>query len=158
MVLLSTGTLYLLYRILEPKNPRLLITMALGLIAFHAGSFLVKTDVPLIFFEALFLLAYKQYLQNENWKNVLLLGFSIAMMFLSKYHGALVVLFVVASYPALVKKRSFWGVVGVTVLLMLPHTYWQYTHDWASIRFHLQGRSDITFTWGNLLNLSLIHI
>ena len=152
MVLLSTGTLYILYRILEPKNPRLLITMALGLIAFHAGSFLIKTDVPLIFFEALFLLAYKHYLQSENWKNALLLGFSIAMMFLSKYHGALVVLLVVASYPALVKKRSFWGVVGFTVLLMLPHTYWQYTHDWASIRFHLQGRSDITFTWGNLLN------
>lgn len=152
MVLLSTGTLYLLYRLLEPRNARLTIFIALGLIAFHAGSFLIKTDVPLIFFEALFLLAYKKYLQREGWQQILLLGFSIAMMFLSKYHGALVVLLVVASYPQLVRKKTFWAVVGVVVLLMLPHTYWQYTHDWASIRFHLQGRSDITFKWNNILN------
>ena len=152
MVFLSTGTLYLLYRTLEPKNARLTITIALGLIAFHAGSFLIKTDVPLIFFEALFLFTYKKYLQRDGWREILLLGFSIAMMFLSKYHGALVVILVVASYPALVKKWSFWGVVGVVVLFMLPHTVWQYTHDWASIRFHLQGRSDITFKWNNVLN------
>ncbi len=152
MVLLSTGTLYVLYRTLEPRNPRLLITMALGLVAFHAGSFLIKTDVPLIFFEALFLLAYKEYLKEDGWKQILLMGISIAGMFLSKYHGALVVLLVVASYPAVAKRKSFWAVVGLVVLLMLPHTYWQYTHDWASIRFHLQGRSDITFKWNNLFN------
>lgn len=155
MVVLSTATLYLVYRTLDRKDPWLFIYCSVGLLAVHAGSFYVKTDVPLIFGEALFFFAYKKYLDRAQAWNMALLSFSIAFMFLSKYHGFLILLFTVLSNWKLITRGSFWWVAAGVVVLMIPHTLWQYQHDWASIRFHLQERSDINYNLKNTLNYIL---
>lgn len=154
MTVLSTLTLLFVYRTYDKNKIDiwLFIYIAISLIGVHAGSFLIKTDVPLIFFEALFFWGYKKYLEKDNTLAIVILTVSIAGMLLSKYHGILIVFFVVLSNLELLKKRSFWIIVIGVVILMLPHTYWQYTHDWTSIKFHLEGRADMGFKWKNVFN------
>lgn len=152
MVVLNTATLFLVYKTLDRRNVWLFLACTVGLLAVHAGAFYVKTDVPLIFGEALFFFTYKRFLEKSRPWNIALLSFSIAFMFLSKYHGFLIVLFTVVANWKLVLRRDFWWVVAGVVVLMLPHTLWQYEHDWASIRFHLQERSDINYSFKNTIN------
>ena len=151
MLVTNILTLIVLRKTLEVNDDKLFVWMMLGLLPFHLGGLLVKTDVPLLFFTATFFYFYKQYLKEDNWKVVLLLALNIALVMMSKYHGVLVVLFTVASNFKLFTRKSFWAVVGLTVLFMLPHTYWQYTHDFASIKFHLYNRIDLGFSFGTIL-------
>lgn len=151
MLVTNILTIIVLRKTLEVNDDKLFIWIMLGLAPFHLGALLVKTDVPLLFFTATFFYFYKGYLKNDNWKMVLLLALNIALVMMSKYHGFLVVLFTVLSNFSLFKKQSFWAVVGLTVLFMLPHTYWQYTHDFASIKFHLYNRIDLGFRFGTIL-------
>lgn len=149
--LLSVSTLWLIYDLLGRKGLRNFMFLALGLLAVHAGSFLVKTDVPLLFFEVLFFWFYKRFLDRSNIFNALGVALAIAGMFLSKYHGVLVVLFTLLSNWQLLKNRYFWLAVLFTVILMLPHLFWLIDNNFSSLRFHLNGRSDISFKWSNVL-------
>jgi len=153
--LLSTATLALLYDLLGRKHLRLFIFMAIGLLAVHAGSFLVKTDVPLLFFEVLFFWFYKRYLADEKWVNILGVSLAIVGMLLSKYHGVLIVFFTLLSNLKLLQKRSFWAIVILSILFMLPHIYWLYQNDWSSIVFHLNDRADISFNPANVVSYVL---
>ncbi len=149
--LLSVSTLWLIYDLIGRKGLRNFVFLAGGLLAVHAGSFLVKTDVPLLFFEVLFFWFYKRFLDRNNIWNSLGIAFAIAGMFLSKYHGILVVLFTLLSNWRLIKNQYFWVAVLFTVILMLPHLFWLIENDFSSLRFHLNGRSDISFKWSNVL-------
>ena len=149
--LLSVSTLWLIYDLIGRKGLRNFVFLAGGLLAVHAGSFLVKTDVPLLFFEVLFFWFYKRFLDRSNIWNSLGIAFAIAGMFLSKYHGILVVLFTLLSNWRLIKNQYFWVAVLFTVILMLPHLFWLIENDFSSLRFHLNGRSDISFKWSNVL-------
>ena len=149
--LLSVSTLWLIYDLIDRKGLRNFAFLAGGLLAVHAGSFLIKTDVPLLFFEVLFFWFYKRFLDRSNILNSLGIAFAIAGMFLSKYHGILVVLFTFISNWRLVKNQYFWVTVLFTIILMLPHLFWLIENDFSSLRFHLNGRSDISFKWSNVL-------
>lgn len=151
MLLTNILTIIVLRKTLEVKDDKLFIWIMLGLLPVHLGTLLVKTDVPLLLFTASFFYCYKQYLKDDNWKIVVFLALNIALVMMSKYHGLLVVLFTVASNFSLLKRRSFWAVVLLTVVFMLPHTYWQYVHDFASIKFHLYNRIDLGFSFGTII-------
>ncbi|MFM1808563.1 MAG: hypothetical protein RLZZ242_1288 [Bacteroidota bacterium] len=153
--ILSTATLWLLYDLCGKKNLRLFIFMVLGLLAVHAGSFLIKTDVPLLFFETLFFWFYKRYLAREGFREVIGLAVAIVGMLLSKYHGVLIVFFTLLSFPKLVLKPSFWGIVLLSLILLSPHIYWLYLNDWSSFVFHLNDRADISFKSSNVLSYVL---
>ena len=75
--LLSTATIWFLYDLCGKKHIRLFLFMVVGLLAVHAGSFLIKTDVPLLFFETLFFWFYKRYVERKRWQEVL--GVSVAI-------------------------------------------------------------------------------
>ena len=150
MLITSVLTIIMIRKTLEVKDDKLLLWILLGTAPVHVGAMLVKTDVPLLFFEACFFYFYKQYLKSDNLKTVALLAASIALIMLSKHHGFLVVLFTVISNPKLLTKRSFWFTVGFTVLFMLPHTWWQYRYDFATIKFHLYNRIDMGFSLESL--------
>lgn len=145
MLICNILTIIVIRKTLEIKDDKLFIWILLGCAPFHAGAFLVKTDVPLILAEALFFYFYKKYLSKDDLKTVALMALSIAMIMLSKHHGFLVVIFTVLSNPKLFLKRSFWYTVGFTVIFMIPHTIWQYQHDFATIKFHLYNRIDMGF-------------
>lgn len=145
MLVCSILTIIVIRKTLEVKDDKLYLWILLGCVPFHAGAMLVKTDVPLILAEALFFYFYKQYLKEDNLRTVVLMALSIALIMLSKHHGFLVVVFTVVSNPKVLLKKSFWFTVGFTVLFMIPHTIWQYQHDFATIKFHLYNRIDMGF-------------
>jgi len=145
MLVCSILTIIVIRKTLEVKDDKLLLWILLGCAPVHAGAMLVKTDVPLLLAEALFFYFYKKYLSKDDLKTVALLALSIALIMLSKHHGFLVVIFTVLSNPRLFLKRSFWLTVGFTVVFMIPHTIWQYQHDFATIKFHLYNRIDMGF-------------
>lgn len=153
--LLSTATIALLYDLVGRKQLRLFIFMVLGLLAVHAGSFLVKTDVPLLFFEVLFFWFYKRYVTRDTWVDVIGVSLAIVGMLLSKYHGVLIVFFTLLSNLKLLQKRSFWAIVMLSIVFMLPHIFWLYQNDWSSIVFHLNDRADISFDPANVLSYIL---
>jgi hypothetical protein len=122
----------------------------------QAGSFLIKTDVPLLFFTTVFFYYYREYLKGRVRVGVIALSIAIAGMLLSKYHGILVVFLTVASNPKLLRRGSFWAVVGFSTVLMLPHAAWLYSHDFVTVRYHLSGRTDSGFSWMNVFGYLLM--
>jgi hypothetical protein len=58
----------------------------------------------------------------------------------------------VLAIPHVCKRKTFWLVVAGSVLLYLPHMYWQYTNDFISFKFHLTGRAEKHFELKNILN------
>lgn len=150
MLVVNILTMTVVWKTTEKKDTTLIIWIFLSMLSVHVGSYMVKTDVPLILGVALFYYFYKQYLKKDDLKTVIFLALSIALILLSKHHGILVILFTVASNVKLLTKKTFWMTVGFTVLLMLPHTYWQYANDFATIKFHLYNRIDMGFSWENI--------
>ncbi len=151
MIFCSTMTFVAIRKTVGKEDDRLLIWILLGLLMVHVGALLVKTDVPLLMFVAWYFYFYKRYLENDSLKTTFWLAFCIAGIMLSKHHGFLVVIFTVISNPNLFKRKSFWGVVLFTTVLMIPHTIWQFQNDFATIKFHLYNRIDMGFSFGNIL-------
>ncbi len=114
----------------------LIISMAL----LNVFGFVTTPDTPLLLFVAAFIYAYKRFLVNENWLNTLFLGISMAAMLYSKYHGVLVILFIVLSNLTLLRHKKFWLAGIIAILLFLPHLYWQYENGFPSFVYHLKER------------------
>jgi 4-amino-4-deoxy-L-arabinose transferase-like glycosyltransferase len=148
-VLLNTFTLLILYQLLPRKNDILFYIIAGSIALLQLGGFIAVPDMPLVFFVALFFFSYKKFLKNESWNNTIILGLVMSLMLYSKYHGVLVILFTLTSNIALVKNKKAWAAVLVTTLLFLPHLYWQYTHQFPSIQYHLFERSAEGFSLAN---------
>ena len=104
-------------------------------------GFLALPDAPLLMTTVLFLWAYKRFSANVNVPSALLLGLTVALLGYSKYHGALVVFLVVLSNPKLLLRWQLYLAAAVALLLYAPHLWWQYSHDWVSLRYHLVGRN-----------------
>lgn len=102
--------------------------------------FVATPDAPLILFSAIFLLAYKRFLKEENWQNVFFLGFSMAALMYSKYHGLLLIILVILSNLRLFKSKWFYISILLAVLFYIPHIYWQYSNGFPSLRYHLVDR------------------
>ncbi len=161
-ILLTTLTIGLVYaglpaRLQQVRNFLLLFAATL---IFNVYSFIATPDAPLFFFAALYFLSYKRYLARASAGNVLLMALAVTGMFYSKYHGILPVLFTVLSNPRLLKKGSFWAMVALVTLFFLPHLYWQYQHNWPTVRFHLVERAThiykIEYTTNYILGQLLI--
>jgi hypothetical protein len=107
----------------------------------HFTGFLAIPDAPLLFMSVVFLLSYRQFAQRATWLNSVLLAAVIAGLLLSKYHGILLVGFVVLSNLKLLGNRFFWVVAILSAIFLVPHFYWQYANDYPSLQYHLAGRS-----------------
>lgn len=141
MVVLNVGTLVLTDKLISDKNNIVFYLILAGMGAMQLGGILAVPDIPLIFFAALYFYIYRRFLTAQSWTNTLLLGLSMALMFYSKYHGVLLVFFTVLSNLHLLKLPRFWTAVIITTGLFFPHLYWQYTHDFPSVQYHLFERN-----------------
>ena len=103
-------------------------------------GFITTPDTPLMLFCGVFLFAYKEYITKKNTFSYVLLAISIAGMMYSKYQGILIVFFVFLSNWKLIKDYKLWLVCLGALLLYIPHLHWQWMNDFASFRYHLQGR------------------
>ncbi len=140
-----SAMLWLIWLMIDVKNKwqhvLLFFTVVVSMVFWQIFGFIMTPDTPLLFFSTLFLLAYKRFLSDENTGNILLLGFSMAAMLYSKYHGILVIVFVLMSHWKLLKNPRFWMAAILGVILFLPHLNWQYENDFPSFLYHLKERS-----------------
>ena len=135
--LLSTFTILITESLTERKNPFLFYMIVLSIGVLQIAGFIAVPDTPLLFFTAVFFYLYRRFIKNINWQNALLLGLSVALLFYTKYHGLLIVLFTILSNLKLTRYWQTWLAGLFALLLYFPHLLWQYQHDWVSFRYHL---------------------
>ncbi len=154
-VLAHAITIVIIWNIAGLKNPdgrqvKLFFIVAASCIMFQVYGFMTTPDPWLLLFTALFLYAYKRFLERETWSNTLLLAMAMAGMLYSKYHGVLIILITVVSNPRLTLRPKAWAAVLLTAVLMLPHLWWQIANDFPAVRYHLSARST-GFSFGDML-------
>jgi len=132
IVVVNTLTLWITAKLIASKDNKLFYLLIGSMGAMQIGGILAVPDVPLIFFAAVFFWVYRNFVNEQTWRNTLLLGISMALMFYSKYHGILLVFFTVLSNVNLLKVFKFYVACILTTVLFLPHIYWQYTHGFPS--------------------------
>ena len=135
--LLSTLTILIIEFLTQRKNPFLFYTIVLSIGVLQIAGFLAVPDTPLLFFTAVFFYTYRLFIEKTNWRNVLLLAFAISLLFYTKYHGLLIVLFTFISNVKLFTRWQTWVAGFFVLLLYSPHLLWQSQHDWVSFRYHL---------------------
>tara|TARA_B100000780_G_scaffold102400_1_gene71597 strand:- start:3939 stop:5633 length:1695 start_codon:yes stop_codon:yes gene_type:complete len=106
-------------------------------------GFITTPDTPLLFFFALFLWSYKEYLTKKSIVSYLILCIAITGMMYSKYQGILIVFFVVLSNWKLLKDYRLWLVCLCALVFYIPHIHWQYINDFPSVRYHLYERASV---------------
>ncbi len=137
------------------KDAALYLMTFASIIMMQPYGFIAVPDAPLMFSVALFLWAYKAFLENKQyawwW-----LGFTMATMAYSKYQGALVVFFAIVFNIRLLLNPKFYLSGIVALVLFSPHLLWQYQNDFPSFVYHLSERNS-DFNWKSvsefLLNL-----
>ncbi len=156
-VLLSAATIYFGFKALPNRlqNVKRYIVVFASVLIFHIYSFVTTPDPSLLFFTALFFYAYKLYLQQDNFLNTIFLSACIAGLIYSKYHGILPVFFTFLSNPKLILKRSAWIAVILVIAAFVPHLWWQYEHDWPTVRYHLFERSQGSYSLDKTTNYIL---
>lgn len=147
-ILAGSATLWILWKLCPPeyRNITLFIILTGSLTFVQAGGILAVPDVPLLFFTALFFLLYKEYIRRYDLLHGIFLALVIAAMLYSKYHAVLVIIFTLAANPKLFAKRSFWMIAILSCALFMPHVYWQYSHGFPSLHYHLSDRFTTPYT------------
>ena len=162
---LGVGTMCILWLLVDHPKKRDFIphffVLLLSMTLVHAYGFLMLPDTPLLFFTALFFLAYRYFLKNPGFLAALFLGLVMAALMYSKYHAFLVIFFVLLSNLRLLQNRYAWLAVVVSLLSYTPHFLWLYEHDFVSVKYHLFERPNrpyefFDFTLGYILNLMAI--
>lgn len=149
-VLLQPLYLYIFWRVISPKgatrsDAELFVMICSAMLVLQLYGLIAVPDGPLLFFTAMFLLTFKHFTESKRWA-WLTMGLSLGLLALSKYHGALVLLFALAANvgwfmrnPRKIGKLVLSGVVALAVIV--PHLWWQHQHDWVSFMYHLSGRN-----------------
>ncbi len=154
-VLLQSVTIVLTWKIIDENKPDIekvcsFIIIIGSTCVFSIYGFITTPDAPLLFFTAFFLYYYKKFLFDQGWKNVLMLSVGIAGLLYSKYHGVLVAGLVIFSNIRLLKGYRIWIVGLISLLLLLPHVWWQVSNDFPTLKFQMVDRAE-SFRWVYLL-------
>ena len=117
-------------------------------IAFAPGvvfsSRIISTDVPLLFFWAVALLAYLKLLEAPRVGWSVVLGLALGLGLLAKYAmayfflGAVCAGFIDPAARALWRQRAIWLSLFITLVVIAPNLIWNATHGFATFR-HTEG-------------------
>jgi hypothetical protein len=149
-ILLSTLTLTMIMNEINEKKDLFFLAvfmLSFPLVHTHIGGFLALPDTPLVFFTLLFYLGYKKFVNHPNLKMALLMAFVAAAMIYSKYHAFLALGFIVLSNLKLLRNKYFWLTVMVTVILLMPHIFWQIDNHFPTFKYHLSDRTKPIRFW-----------
>ena len=135
---------------LNPKSILLFFIVSWSIVMFDIYGFVATPDSALILFSALFLFVYQRYLNENSWKNAIVMGIIMALMVYSKYHAFLLIGLIVLSNLKLLKDGKFLAACLLAFALLTPHIIWQVNNDFPSFRYHLSGRSE-PFRWSYFL-------
>lgn len=140
-ILMSTATLVMIDLLLEKRNDKLFYAIAASMFVFQIGGVITVPDLPLLFFTALFFLVYKKFILTLSHLHTIMLSLVMALMLYSKYHGVLIIFFTLLSNPRLLTRWQTWLAALITTVLFMPHLWWQFTHGWPSVYYHLFERN-----------------
>ncbi len=157
-IVLQPLYLYILWLTIRPKEANrrdasLYVMISAAMLILQLYGLIAVPDGPLLFFSALFLYSLKRMSEDKklSW---LLMGVSLGLLALSKYQGALVLIFALLPNilwlirnPRKIGEMVLAGIIAT--IIILPHLWWQYNHDWASFAYHLSGRNGF-FSWSYL--------
>ena len=153
--LMSTMSIMIIESLIEKKNPFVFYTIVLSVGFLQIAGFMAVPDTPLLFFTAVFFYCYRQFLKDASWRNVFFLSCSIALLFYTKYHGLLIVVFAFLSNIRLFTRIKTWVAVLLVILLYTPHLLWQWQHDWMSFRYHLFESNVSAYKFSNTVDYML---
>jgi len=138
----SSFSVWILWHILKKYQveAKWFILVVTSISIFHIFGFTTTPDAPLFFFSMLFYFFYQQYLKKDTPGMAVLLSLSLAGALYSKYHAVLLIVFTLIANPKLLGRKSFWMVAGLTLILFLPHIFWQINHGFPSVKYHLVER------------------
>jgi hypothetical protein len=160
-VLSMSAALYLTYKLADVKKPLLFLAAILSIFGLNLLGFMSLPDAPLLFFTVLFLMVYKKFLFQESIINSVMLAFVMAALLYSKYHGILVISFTILSNLNLLKSGRFWLAASLGIIFFLPHLFWQFSHDFVTVFFHIVERTSpqyhFSFTYEYLLGQILYY-
>jgi len=131
-------------KILQPKTVmenRLLFALFGSAVIFQYLGFIATPDAPLLLFGSYFLWKWKNFVEKQNFLNAVLLGISMSLALYSKYHAVVLIFCAVLPFVKFLKNKWFWLSLILALLLFIPHLLWQYSHDWASVKYHLVERN-----------------
>lgn len=140
VVLMGTASIFLIEKLTQPKDQKLFYALVLNMAVLQIGGIIAVPDIPLLFFTALFFLAYRNYTAKNAWMSAIYLAIVIALLLYSKYHGILIVLATVGSNWKLLKQPLTWLVIAAAIALFMPHVLWQLQHGLPSLNYHLFER------------------
>jgi 4-amino-4-deoxy-L-arabinose transferase-like glycosyltransferase len=108
------------------------------------SSRIISTDVPLLFFWALALLAFVRLLDapegRSAWRWSVTLGVALGLGLLSKYAMAYFFLGIVLAavvderVRALMRRPAWWVAVAMALIILAPNIAWNAANDFATIR------------------------
>lgn len=144
----------------KEKHVRLFFILVISLALLQVYGFITTPDTPLLLSTSLFFFLYKRFLEDDGIKNSLLLGVCMAALLYSKYHGVLIIGFVVLSNLRMLLNPRFWIAAASGFALFIPHLIWQYENGFPSFVYHLKDRSnkpyELAFTLNHLLNTLVV--
>lgn len=145
IILLSSLSMVFLWRMAKRYSRDALLFWALvyAVVMIHPYAFIATPDAPLWFFSILFFYFYSRYLEKNNFQNTVILAFVAALMIYSKYHAFLLLGLVVLSNLKILKRFSFWLILLLTIVYLLPHIFWQSDNHFPTFRFQfIDGHKD----------------
>ena len=155
IVLMSTATLWLIWKTIDGDDPRLFFVLAFSTVIIHIGGFIAVPDIPLVFFAALFFYFFKQYLEKDSWWMALWIALAVTGMAYSKYQGVLVVLFAMLPNLKLLRRPSLWLIPVLVMALYVPHILWQSEHEFQTFRYQFIDRSNVPYKFEFFINYIL---
>lgn len=123
--------------------------IAFAIPIFNLFGFISTPDSPLLLSVSLFILAYKKFISKPYSINILFLGFAMALMLYSKYHGLLVIVSVMIANWKLLFNKHFYLASIFGAFVFMPHIIWQFQNHFPTLEYHLISRSG-KFRWFNL--------
>ncbi|MGA0829228.1 MAG: ArnT family glycosyltransferase [Flavobacteriaceae bacterium] len=159
-VFLSIGAYFLVFFSLEKETQQRhstnfwLVLLSLPLVNLY--GFLTLPDSGTLFFTALFIFAYKQFLQQKKWAT-LWLAVAMAGLMYSKYTGILIILATLFSNLSLLKNRNAWIAVGLSLLFFSGHLWWLNENAFITLRFHFSERPNHAYSFGAFTGLFLLN-
>ncbi|MDO6818408.1 glycosyltransferase family 39 protein [Zobellia sp. 1_MG-2023] len=163
--ILSSATLFILWSIVDhPKKKDYVVhffVLVYSMTLLNAYGFLTLPDTPLLFFTALLLYVYKRFIEKPDLFWGIVMGITMAGLMYSKYHAALVIIFILLSNLKLVLNKYAWLSVIVALLCYVPHFIWLYENEFVTINYHLFDRPNDPYnfnkyTLGYFVNLVAI--
>lgn len=127
----------------------ILFAIIVSVPGFNMYGFITTPDVPLLISFILYLLAFQKLLKKQTALNAFLWAVTAAILIYSKYHGGIIIIASVIVQPKILKQWTTYFAGFIALLLITPHLYWQYNHDFISFDYHLFQRTSGIFTIEN---------